>query len=118
MKRFFLWSFDRGAVEYEVLCVLILAFIFLIPHYVFNDRPDYMRVQRGDPIVRKSQDDNGGPVYTVKIWTPLFSSNDVNEHAALKALQEALGMPVEPSKMQPVYGPTGVLIAYAIWIER
>jgi hypothetical protein len=119
MKRFLLWSFDRGSVQYEIMCGAILAFIFIVPHFFpFNDRPDYMRVERGDPVVRKSVDDNGSPVYTVKVWTPVFSANDVNEQAAMKALEVALGMPVQPSKMQPVYGPTGALIAYAVWIER
>ena len=119
MKRFLLWSFDRGSVQYEVMCGAILAFIFIVPYFVnFNDRPDYMRVERGDPVVRKSLDDNGGPVYTVKVESPVFSAKEVKEQAAMKALEVALGMPVQSSKMQPVYGPTGALIAFAVWIER
>ena len=39
MKRFLLWSFERGSVQYDVICVVILAFIFIMPPSFFHDRP-------------------------------------------------------------------------------
>lgn len=46
MKRFIqvvkaavLWKYERGSWQYDVLCVLILAFIFLIPASWFDERP-------------------------------------------------------------------------------
>ncbi|MBI4482606.1 MAG: hypothetical protein HY652_06920 [Acidobacteria bacterium] len=37
MKRVLFWSYDRGTWQYEILCGLILAFIFLTPQSLFRD---------------------------------------------------------------------------------
>jgi hypothetical protein len=37
LKRTLFWSYDRGTWQYDVMCVLILAFIFLIPARAFDD---------------------------------------------------------------------------------
>ena len=108
MKRFLLWSFERGSVQYDVICVVILAFIFLTPSTVFNDRPEYMRIPE-DQIIRQAKDDDGRTVYTVKVNT---------EQAAVDHLQRSLGKPVTVSRSEPVYDTTGVLVAYSIWIAK
>jgi len=36
LKKILFWSYDRGTWQYDVLCVLILAFILLAPNRVFN----------------------------------------------------------------------------------
>ena len=56
MKKYLLWSFERGSRPYDVICVVIIAFIFLTPPTVFNDRPDFMRVPE-DSIRQTSDDD-------------------------------------------------------------
>lgn len=108
MKRFLLWSFERGSVQYDVICVVILTFIFFIPTSAFNDRPEYMRVPE-DQIIRQTRDDDGRTVYTVKVNT---------EQAAIDHLQTMLGKPVTISRSEPVYDTTGVLVAYSIWIAK
>jgi hypothetical protein len=100
-----------------VICAIILAFIFLTPPSLFNDRPDFMRIP-GSDSVRESHDDNGNPVFTVKLDTPVFSSDAVNKQAAMKLLEQKLGNEVRVSRMQPLYDTTGVLVAYSIWIEK
>jgi hypothetical protein len=108
MKRFLLWSFERGSVQYDVICVVILAFIFLTPTSAFNDRPEFMRIP-DDQLIRQTSDDDGRTVYTVKVNT---------EQAAIDRLQTMLGKPLTISRSKPVYDTTGVLVAYSIWIER
>lgn len=39
MKRFLLWDFPRASWQYDVVVVLILAFIFLTPRDFFRDQP-------------------------------------------------------------------------------
>ena len=34
-----LWSHRRGSWQYDIICVLILAFIFLTPRAFFGDQP-------------------------------------------------------------------------------
>jgi len=36
LKKILFWSYDRGTWQYDVLCVLILAFIFLTPNGLFE----------------------------------------------------------------------------------
>jgi hypothetical protein len=117
MKRFLLWSFERGSRQYDVICAVILAFIILVPPTAFNDRPDFMRITSGQPV-RQSSDDNGNLVFTVQIETPAFSGEDVNQAAAVNRLKKFLGIPFKISRMVPVYDTMGGLIAYSIWIER
>ena len=108
MKRFLLWSFERGSVQYDVICGVIVAFIFLTPPAAFNDRPEFMRIP-DDQLIRHTSDDDGRTVYTVKINS---------EQAAIDRLKTLLGEPVTISRSEPVYDSTGALVAYSIWIER
>ena len=108
MKRFLLWSFERGSVQYDVICVVILAFIFLTPQAIFDDRPEFMRITE-DQAIRQTSDDDGHTVFTVKVNT---------EQAAVARLKASLGKAVTISRTEPVYDPTGALVAYSIWIER
>jgi hypothetical protein len=114
MKKYLLWSFERGSFHYDIICGIILAFILFTPVRIFPDRPDFMRYWLG-PDVRQAHDDDDMPVYTVRLQTPVFSSNEVNIQAALQSLHDALKKPVQPSRMEPIYDTYGALVAYAIW---
>jgi len=37
LKKIWYWSYERETWQYDVMCVAILGFIFLIPAAVFND---------------------------------------------------------------------------------
>jgi hypothetical protein len=47
LKRFILWDYPRGVWQYDVMCGLILAFIFLAPREWFRDQP---RIQYASQI--------------------------------------------------------------------
>ena len=36
LKKVFLWDYERGSWQYDILCGLILAFIFFGPNQVFH----------------------------------------------------------------------------------
>jgi hypothetical protein len=108
MKKYLLWSFDRGSRPYDVIVVVILAFILLTPPSSFDDRPDFMRVP-SDQTIRQTRDDDGQPVWIVKVKT---------EQAAVDRLKASLGQTVTVSHAEPVYDATGTLVAYSIWIQR
>jgi hypothetical protein len=46
MKRFIFWEFPRTSWQYDVIVVLILAFIFLTPREFFRDEPNASSVVR------------------------------------------------------------------------
>jgi hypothetical protein len=35
MHNIFVWSYERGTLQYDIICALILAFIFLVPPSCF-----------------------------------------------------------------------------------
>jgi hypothetical protein len=43
LARVIFWTYSRGTWQYDVLCALILAFIFLTPRDFFSKPPFYSR---------------------------------------------------------------------------
>ncbi len=37
-KYVLIWTYERGTLQYDIICILILAFIFLIDPACFNKR--------------------------------------------------------------------------------
>src|SRR5262245_43463603 len=40
LKKVLFWSYERGSWQYDVMCVLILAFILFTPNRIFDRRGD------------------------------------------------------------------------------
>lgn len=38
IKKFILWRYERGSWQYDVFCLLIIAFIFITPKVWFDNR--------------------------------------------------------------------------------
>ena len=38
LKGILFWSYERGSWQYDIMCVLILAFVFLGPNSLFHGR--------------------------------------------------------------------------------
>ena len=38
LKKILFWSYDRGTWQYDIMCVLILAFVFFAPNASFRNR--------------------------------------------------------------------------------
>jgi hypothetical protein len=118
MKRHLLWTFDRGSFQWDILCLVILAFLFLIPRHWFHDVPDFMQVSATESTT-KVVDKNGVVIFTVKLPEPCIFDTDNTREKARALLEESLGKPVgDGSHMQPIRNWTGRLIAYAIWKEK
>jgi hypothetical protein len=117
LKRILLWTFERGSFQWNVMCVLILAFLFLIPRQFFKDVPEYMKVSATESV-HKTVDNNGNTVFTVKLDTPHFLDTVEVREATREMLQQSLGKPVGNGRVQPIRNWTGRVIAYAIWKEK
>jgi hypothetical protein len=51
LKNIFVWSHDRGTLPYDIICALILAFIFFVPRSCFVPK----RVEGPAPSIQKAQ---------------------------------------------------------------
>jgi len=109
MKRFLLWSFERGSVQYDVICVVILAFIFMMPPAFFDDRPD-AHPHLSDQAIHQTRDDDGRLVWQV--------ANVKTEQDAVERLKAELGEAVVVSRTEPVYDTEGALVSYYIWVAK
>lgn len=117
MKRHLLWTFDRGSFQWDILCLLILVFLFLIPRDTFQDVPEFMKVSATETI-HKTVDRNGTLIFTVKLDEPCFFDTDNTRKKAEAIIERDLGAPVTVSRIQPIRDRAGRLIAYAIWKEK
>lgn len=117
MKRHLLWTFERGSLQWDILCVLILAFLFLIPRHFFHDVPEFMKISPTESV-SWTEDRNKNTIFTAKLQTPRFFDTDETRRAAVEMLQKSLGKPVRVTRIQPVRDWTGHVIAYAIWKEK
>ena len=58
LKKILFWSYERGSWQYDVMCVLILAFIFLSPNSLFESRRTATSLLvRGNDIRKIDPDD-------------------------------------------------------------
>lgn len=56
LKKILFWSYDRGSWQYDVMCVLILAFIFFGPNALFHHRSNADGAGAARPIVITSEE--------------------------------------------------------------
>lgn len=54
LKNILLWSYQRGSWQYELLCILILAFIFLTPSSCFTPPPEPLQHRLEPPATKSS----------------------------------------------------------------
>jgi len=67
LKRFILWDYPRGGWQYDVMCALIVLFIFVAPRQWFRDQP---RIPQAAQIT--SLPSPGGSVFWID--TELYNS--------------------------------------------
>ncbi|TAM78873.1 MAG: hypothetical protein EPN47_21090 [Acidobacteria bacterium] len=119
IKRAIFWSYERGSWQYDIICVLILAFIFLTPIRWFHDRP---RLQLSDlrhvqGIVEVSHTDR---VWVYQLDARLVESlgqipfND----AVRQLLHQRVTPPFEIKSIKPILGTGDVILGYTVAVER
>src|SRR5262245_53506330 len=59
VKNVLLWSHERGSWQYDILCLLIVAIIFVVPSRYFGDRDR----------VPEMQANNGKQIASKTAWT-------------------------------------------------
>lgn len=123
LRSYFFWTYERGSFHYDVMVTLILAFVFLSPHWInFKDKPiERVPHQTGVLI---TPDGKGGFVYQIDASaiakTDLASSSSKDE-----ALREQFAEIIEPisgavaiSRVEEVHDGKGRLMSYKVWVEK
>lgn len=45
IQNIFVWSYERGTLQYDIICALILAFIFFVPPSCFVSKGNGKMIQ-------------------------------------------------------------------------
>ena len=109
LQKLFFWSYGRTTWQYDVLCVLILAFIFLTPGNWFEN----------SERVRREAHQSGSTTATrlLLVWpenSPAIPDTEVVKRRVQSVTNRA---DVRVKGMNPVKGAGGQIVAYEVDIE-
>lgn len=89
-RSYFFWTHTRGSFHYDVMVTLILAFIFIAPHYFnFGDKAPQNGALAGPIQVMRDGD------YGLVITVPANSVN-VAPDANIRTVRKALHVAIQP----------------------
>jgi hypothetical protein len=110
------WTHDRGTLHYDVMVILILAFIFLAPLWVnFKDKPAERNPHPMEVVVYP--DSQGSLVYEIGS-AAVVGQDDAAIRAALLRVIEPLAGEVELVRYEKVQDRRGKLRSYRAWVKR
>jgi hypothetical protein len=119
LKNYFWWTYKRGSFHYDVMVTLILAFLFISPHYIaYRDKPVEDTLSGNDSVEVQS-DGSDGFVYVVPVEILHYKGADVDQRKSdlLRVIQPIAG-DVTVNKVDTVLNGEGNLVAYRAWIKH
>lgn len=95
LQRFIFWDYPRGSRQYDVVVVIILAFIFLTPRGLFRDQP---RIPRANNIAVLPAEQGSG-----MLWIDPELLRGIPDNQRLSKLNQILktGQPIV--RIQSIY---------------
>lgn len=115
LKSYIWWTHERGSVPYDVMVTLILAFIFLTPHWIdYGDRPkpDWPANE-----IRASVNPAGGMIYEVPVEMLQTQSGEPSDQELATAIAATAG-PITIDRRAAVKEIGGSVIAWRVWAHR
>jgi hypothetical protein len=113
------WSYERGSWQYDLILLVILAFIFLTPPSWFNDRPTLqltdLRHDQGLVEVGRGKD---GWHYLVDARLVESLSPQKPEDAIREILHRRLNRPFTIKSWDKVEGKNNVVLGYTVVVTR
>ncbi len=118
-KSAFLWSYERGGWQYDIICIVILAFIFLTPRSWFRDRPTLqlsdLRHVQGVIEVGKIKT---GQIYQVDARLVESSPIKDTEQALRHILEQQLKKPLLIKEWVAIRDRSQVILGYTVVIAQ
>lgn len=97
LRRLFIWEYERATIPYDIICVLIMAFIAFAPHQWFHDQP---RIPAAGQVV--SLPGHGESVFWIE--PELVASFPENERldALARVLTQRTGKTQHLTRIEPI----------------
>ncbi len=117
--RILFWSYDRGTLPYDIMCLTILMFIFLIPANFFYDKPGLdQKLKDSKEGIHWIHDAEENSLLSIN--SELLSVNQDN-NSLKKSIQDhvekVLKKSIVISNVEPVTDENGKTITYLVWIK-
>jgi hypothetical protein len=113
LKGYLFWTYTRGSFHYDVMVTLILAFIFIAPHYVdFKDKPP-AREQHLSGIVASAD----GKMYEVDA-SVVDAQDEGMVRANFQRVLRPIAGPVIVERVEQVRDGSGHVVAYRGWLRK
>jgi len=109
---FVFWNYERGTWQYDLMCALILAFVFVTPTRFFRDRPTLTEARQ---VVEVRGIEGTG--YRIEARLLEGGSKRSVELNALQVLEQVTDRAVTIQRIEKVFDAKGNLQAYTVWIE-
>lgn len=113
------WSYDRGSWQYDVICAVILAFIFITPSSWFHDRPTLgltnLRHTQG-VIELGSAPDGMHYIVDARLISSLAPMK--SDDAIRRILQGRLHRPVRVKSIAILHDHNNVVLGYTVVLSR
>jgi hypothetical protein len=113
LKGYLFWTYDRGSFHYDVMVTLILAFIFIGPHFInFKDQP-------GMPLTHPNgiEVSADGKIYQVDA-AAVDAQDEVMVRANFARMLRPIAGPVTVERVEPVRDAVGHIVAYRAWVKK
>ena len=115
LKGYVWWTSPRGSIHYDVVVTLILAFIFLTPHWVnFRDKPVERSPHQTEGVVQQEGD---GFLYKVDA-AAVKGDSDADIRESLARIIEPVAGYVTIDRYEAVRDNKQNVVAYKVWGHR
>ena len=119
IKHTLFWAYERGTWQYDLLCLAILAFIFLSPRGWFNDRPTLeltdLRHQQG--FVEMGHGKQGWR-YLVDARLVESFTGTTPEDAIQTILTRQLHQPFTVLSINPITDKNKIVLGYSVLVNE
>ena len=118
--RIVFWSYERGTLPYDIMCLTILMFIFLIPVNFFHDKPGLdKKLNESREGIHWIHDTEENSLLSINSEL-LFVNQDNNSlKKSIQAhVEKVLEKSIVISNVEPVKDENGKTITYLVWIKQ
>src|ERR1035441_9408269 len=111
--RGFFWTYERGTWQYDIMVVLILAFIFVTPRNWFRDRPVVMSAASPSGVVLLLNSETQ-KIYQLRAALIDAKTDGSLEQGVRRVLRSFTGKSLEITRIEPAKDSSGQVVSYAV----
>ncbi|MFC6644690.1 hypothetical protein ACFQBQ_03605 [Granulicella cerasi] len=120
LKSYFWWTHDRGSLHYDIMVTLILAFLFIGPHYIdFRDKPQAPpTLTPSEVLVKHAMDGDHRMIFEVRDADLGGAMTEDDRRTAMAKVIDPIAGSVQIEKIAPVNDVHGKIVAWDATVSR